>query len=111
MPVKNETNNTTRKILLFLFENNVFAWRSNTAGIPLKGGGMRGAAKTGVPDILVILPGTGRFLGIEVKTGNDKMSPTQLGFRASVLRQRGIFLEVKTYDDFLGQWADIANAL
>ena len=101
------TNETTSKILKFLFEHQIFAWRNNITGIPLSGGGFRPAAKTGVSDIIALLPPQARFCAIEVKTGRDRLRPEQEGFLKNVERMGGITLVVKDFEDFFEQWTSL----
>jgi hypothetical protein len=65
--------------------------------------------KSGSPDIISILPTTGRFCGVEVKVGKDKLRPEQEGFIASTRKMGGEVLVVKTYEDFLIQFNNIYN--
>lgn len=102
------TNETTNRILSFLFSQGIFAWRNNTTGIPLPGGGFRPAAKTGVPDVLCISPRTGPFLaGVEIKTGKDRLRPEQEGFISSAKHVGAVVLVVKNFDDFLAQYNEL----
>jgi Holliday junction resolvase len=98
-----ETNETTRSILKHLYEQGIFAWRTNVTGIPLPGGGFRPAAKKGLPDLMAILPG-GKFLGIEVKTGRDKLRPEQIGFIANTQRMGAEVIVVKDFKEFLDKY-------
>lgn len=110
-----ETNDTTKKILNFLFGHGVFAWRNNTVGIPIRRDGsiigFRPTGKTGVGDIIGVCPigGRGVFLSIEVKTGKDKLSDVQLGFMETVNKLNGVAIVVKNYEDFIQQWSDICQ--
>jgi hypothetical protein len=94
------TNKITNQIKYYLFTKGIFSWRQNTLPIPLPNGGFRPTAKTGISDIIAILPPRGRFLGIEIKTGRDRLRPEQLGFKANVERMGGIYMEVKNFEDF-----------
>lgn len=111
----NQTNETTKKILNFLFGIGVFAWRNNTMGIPIRRMGaivgFRPTGKTGVGDIIGIysVEGRGLFLSIEVKTGKDRLSDAQQGFFETVNKLGGIALVVKDYEDFLKQWDYVKN--
>lgn len=99
-----QTNDTTRAILNFFFSAGIFSYRQNTTGIPISGGGFRPAAKTGLPDIIAILPPSGTYLGVEIKTGKDKLSDVQIGTHMNIRKMGGIVLVVKDYQDFLTQW-------
>jgi len=100
------TNETTKQILQYLFDQRVFAWRQNTVGIPTERG-WRTAAKTGVADILAVLPKNGRLLAVEVKTGRDTLRPEQLGFGRNIEAMGGVYLVVKDFPDFLDKWNSI----
>lgn len=103
-----QTDETTAKVLDFLFRRGIFAWRSNVAPIPIHRNGMvvgfRSGGKSGTPDITGILPRGGRFLGIEVKTGKDRLRPAQHGFHANARRMGAAILVVKDFDDFVEQF-------
>ena len=96
------TNEITRLILNDLFKRQIFAWRQNTMPIPLPNGGFRPAAKTGLPDIMAILPG-GKFLGLEIKTNRDRLRPEQEGFIANARRMGADVLVVKSFEDYQNQ--------
>lgn len=121
MKKPSKTNETTRSILDFLTAHGIFAWRSNVVGIPIHREGVitgfRSAGKTGVPDILAVLPfgdhdelhPAGRFLGVEVKTGKDRLRPEQEGFHRSAISCGGIIMVVKDFEDFLRQWHELSK--
>lgn len=103
-----KTNETTNAILKFFFDSGIYSFRLNTMGVPLSGGrGFRPAPKTGLPDILAVFPPTGKFLGVEVKTGKDRLSDSQIGTHINVRRMGGVVLVVKDLDDFLRQWKEL----
>ena len=54
----------------------------------------------GVPDIVGILP-DGKFLGIEVKTENGKLSPHQENFLAAINAAGGIGFCARSVDDVI----------
>ncbi len=54
-------------------------------------GGLYGGA--GSPDIIAILP-TGRFLGIEIKAGVDRIRPAQRTFEQKISEANGVYLIV-----------------
>ena len=101
-----QTNKTTNAILKFLFSAGIFAWRANVLPVPLLGGGFRPGGKAGTPDILGILTKTGRFLGIEIKSGRDRLRPEQIGFHKNAMDAGALILVVKDFEDFLTQWND-----
>lgn len=113
-----ETNDTTRQILNFLFTTGTFCWRQNVAPIPiLRGGkviGFRSGGKSGLPDIVGIFSAqwplfAGKFLGVEIKTGRDRLRPEQEGFHASARSVGAVILVVKDFADFQVQWNDLVR--
>ena len=96
------TNETTNKILSFLFSHGVFAWRNNTQGVlNPRSYTRRSATKTGIADILSVLPATGRIMAIEIKTGADRMSDVQIGFKANIEKMGGIYIIARDFDSFV----------
>lgn len=111
---KSPTNETTRRILNFLFNNGVFAWRHNVLPVPLPGGGYRPGSKSGIPDIIGILSSlrgdtrhAGKFFGAEIKTGKDRLRPEQEGFHTQARKLGAIIFVCKDFEDFLKQWEEL----
>lgn len=82
------------------------------------GGGLRPGSKSGVPDIIGISPALwgdirheGRFIGIEIKTGKDRLRPEQEGFHHTARKLGAIILVVKDYEDFITQWTELSNKM
>ena len=104
---KTQTNTITRDILEFLLKQGVFAWRENTAPIPLSDGkGYRSGGISGKPDIMGVING-GRLIGIEIKIGKDKLRPAQIAFHAQVKQLGAIILVTGSLEDFKKQWNEI----
>jgi len=78
-------------------------WRQNTAPTyePTRQQyrAMPKYARKGVPDIIVLLPPHGRFLGIEVKGPQGRQSPEQKGFQFDIERAGGLYWIVRSVDD------------
>lgn len=103
--MQSKTNETTAKVLAYLFTQGVFCWRQNTQGTYDQAKGIyRPAAKKGVLDILAVTPPTGQLLCVEIKTGRDRLRAEQVGFIQSVQFAGGRCLVVKDYEDFLKQY-------
>lgn len=106
-----KTNETTTTILNFLFRAGIFCWRQNVAPIPIQREGIitgfRSGGKSGQPDIVGVLPPKGKYLGIEIKTGKDKLSDVQIAFHKQARDAGALILVVKDYEDFLQQWGQI----
>lgn len=83
--------------------------------IPVAGGGFRPGSKSGIPDIMGILPDKwgfhgGTTLGIEIKTGRDKLRPEQIGFHFTARKLGAVIMVVKDFNDFLSQWNELINS-
>lgn len=108
-----KTNETTNNILQFLTSSKIFGWRQNVAPIPVvRGGsvtGFRSGGKSGISDIVAVLPPQGRGLFIEIKTGKDKLRSEQIGFQRNVELMGAVYLVVKDFDDFKKQFNELST--
>lgn len=85
----------------------IFAWRQNTLPTPIVrtvGGrrevkGFRPSPVRGVPDILGVLPHTGRLLAIEVKAKYGKPSDEQRAFLAKLNANGALAIVARSWDD------------
>lgn len=64
---------------------NVLAFRINSGKVKTRGGWYQGAP-AGFPDILVVVPPSGRFLGIEVKDTKGEVSAEQVRMHDALSR-------------------------
>ena len=71
--------------------------------------GFRPGGKVGQPDIVGILP-TGIYLGIEIKSGKDRLSEGQLSFHKQARDAGALILVVHDLNDFLNQWNKLKNS-
>jgi hypothetical protein len=98
------TNELTRDILNFFFECRVFAYRQNSTGIyDQRAGIYRPAAKTGLTDIVAILPTVGVYCGVELKVGKDKLRPEQIGTIKNIKDMGGVAFVAKDWPNFMDQ--------
>jgi hypothetical protein len=97
-----KTNETTRLILEYLFQKGCYAWRNSIGAIQSKGH-FYSMGLTGSSDIFAIFPPNGRFIGIEIKTGKDKLRPEQVGFIKNCQHVGADVLVVKDFEDFKNQ--------
>lgn len=100
------TNDLTKFILNRLFKDGIYAWRNSVGAIKTSHGFYQ-MGKVGSSDIMAVLPPDGRFLGIEVKTGKDRIRPEQEGFMGNVRRMGGICLVVHDEEDFTSKFNEI----
>lgn len=106
------TNGLTKDILKFWFELRVFAYRQNSSGIfDQRKGIYRPAAKVGLPDTIAILPHIGRYCGVEIKVGRDKLRPEQIGALRNIKLMGGVGIVVKDFPDFIKQVSPILEGL
>lgn len=98
-----DTNSLTKAIIAWFESNGHFASRRNTQGTwnARLGKFIKSGSTKGAEDI----DGTikGRNIKIEVKFGRDKVSPDQTKYRKNIEKAGGIYMIVKTFDNFLEQ--------
>lgn len=108
---RKQTAETISRVLAFLHQQGAFAKRINVIGVPIRGEGgvvgFRPSTMAGFPDILGILKPDGRAIGIEVKTGKDRLRPEQEGTHAHLRKVGALVMVVKDFDDFIAQWTKI----
>lgn len=69
----------------------------------------RSGSTKGVADIMIVH--NGKVFNIEVKMGKDKQSKDQIKMQESIEKSGGIYMIVKSYDDFLEKIKKLANNL
>lgn len=95
-------NQITRNILRAAnMQPGCVAYRVNNVGVwdEAKQIHRRGNTEKGLPDVIMIFKG--RFVGIEVKAGRDKLSKDQLKRKFEIERAGGIYFEARSTDGFL----------
>lgn len=108
-----ETNSITNAIISFLNLNRHFVWRNNNGGIfdPTRKTFRSFHSIKGAPDITGLTP-DGYFIGIEVKgTKGDKQRAEQKEFQINIERRKGIYLLVRSFDDFYKQYGGKLNSI
>ena len=93
------TSTTTNNVIKHLTLLGHKAHRNHTTGIK---GRTLADTSLGVGDILCCT-NQGRWLEIEVKTGNDEQSEKQAKRMLAIRRMGGWYILVKTFDDYLEQ--------
>lgn len=61
-----------------------------------------GTATTGSSDLKAIV--NGRFVAIEVKYGQDRQSQSQRQYEADIITSGGVYMVVKSFEDFYDQY-------
>ena len=89
------------RVLLRLSAMGCMAWK-NATGVgralqephPVVRYGLKGST-----DIIAVVPPHGRFLGVEIKTKNDRQSPAQKSFQKAIERVGGVYVIVRHPDE------------
>lgn len=71
-------------------------WKTNNGVARLETGEMIQFGMKGQPDIIGIEKGSGKFVGLEVKTGRGRLSEDQKKFGEMILKMGGKFKEVRS---------------
>ena len=77
-----------------------YVWRNNTGALKAKDERLVRFGKPGSSDILGIMPG-GRFIAVECKSENGKLSDKQKAFLEEVERLGGLAIVAKSVDDVI----------
>lgn len=85
-------------ILRWLKKTGLVYWRQN-AGVLFRYGFRMTLGPKGIPDIIVIIPPFGRFIGLEVKSAKGKLRPAQEVFRKRLLKVGGVYRVVRSLKD------------
>lgn len=84
-----------RRILDWLRDTGLLHWRQNS-GTVMAGYRRILLGEEGLPDIIVIVPPTGRVLGLEVKSANGSLRPAQKVMRDKMAAAGAIYRVVKS---------------
>lgn len=85
------------------------AWRQNNLATPklddkgkIKGfQKFKEGSRKGVPDIICVSPPHGRFIGLEIKVGKDRLSEHQVEFRDDLLKVNAQYHVISCIDDLM----------
>ena len=106
---KPETANMiTRNVIRVInLTQGAVAYRINNVGVwdAAKGIHRKGNTERGLPDIVAVYKG--RFIGIEVKSGKDRMSIYQEHRKQEIENARGVYFVARSTDDFLAFWENV----
>lgn len=97
----NNANELTKAIVAHIFCNAGFAARINTTGTykQKENRYIPSGSRNGIADIIACV--SGLHIQIEVKFGSDSPRPAQLQVQEEVIASGGIYIFVKTFDDYL----------
>ena len=97
-------NDLTRSAITYLNSMGFVAWRQNNMGVydPEKKVFRRNPNnKKGVPDIIGYHKSTGIFLGCEIKTDRDSLSPEQELFLDELRKAKGLAFVARSLEDVM----------
>jgi len=106
-------NLLSKLILWWIRDDGHYCYRNNNTGVPRR---MRdGSVKwtpgskfaSGAGDIFATINGRSCFF--EVKVGKDRMSASQMSFKAGIERSGGFYAISHTFDEFLEQYQSILH--
>lgn len=93
-------NDLTAEVVQHIRKLGGWATRVNVSGFydPEKGFWRRGVTDPGTPDVLAVL--NGQFIGIDVKTGTDRLRLEQKQTSRLIQNAKGIFIVARTLEQF-----------
>lgn len=103
-------NQITKNILRIAnLQTGCVAYRVNNVGVwdEAKQLHRKGNTEKGLPDVLMIYKG--RYIGIEIKAGKDKLSDDQKKRKFEIERAGGVYFECRSTDDFLMFFEGLKN--
>lgn len=86
---------TQAEILQWLDSTGLLFWRANSGAVFVHGRRIV-LGPDGIPDVVVVVPPTGRLLGLEVKSSKGKQRPDQVAFQARMEAIGATYKVVKT---------------
>jgi hypothetical protein len=104
-----DANSLTASVLFdFIHIRGGYAFRVNNMGVydAKRGVYRKGGTVKGIPDIIGLIDG--RFIGIEIKFGSDRMSADQMEMKREIESNGGIYIVAKRYEQYV---FDLANAV
>jgi hypothetical protein len=95
-------NRVKKECLDYLKARNIYCWSNPSGGVYVRPGKFISFGKKGSSDIIGLLPG-GRFLAVETKARNGRLSRAQKDFLTAIEKQGGLAITAFS-------WLDIAKA-
>lgn len=92
-----------KEILTWLETTGLLYWRQNSGKAPIFHNGkiirMVDMGREGLPDIIVIWPPEGHFVGLEVKKPDGRQSPSQKTMQKLVEKAGGVYKIVRSLEE------------
>lgn len=110
------TNNITKAIIAYLLNEGHSASRINVQGQydPKIPGWRPSGSRKGFFDIAACIKdsnGIGRFVAIDIKKGNDKLSKGQMAFIEEIENAGGLAFEIESYDEFINWYTNYKTTI
>ena len=86
-----------KRILDWLKGTGLVHWRQNS-GWAMMGPRMIRLGPEGLPDVIVIVPPGGQFLGLEIKNNKGRLRPSQVEFAEKLTNAGGIYRVVRSLE-------------
>jgi hypothetical protein len=77
----------------------IYHWRNNTGAVQVRPGEWLSFGKKGSADIIGLLPPDGKFLAIETKAPDGRLSPEQREFLEAIKQQGGLAVVVRGWKE------------
>ena len=100
---------TQRAILDAFAAMGVLAFRINSGKVKTRGGWYQGAP-AGFPDVLVVVPPSGRFLGLEVKEPKAKLREGQVTMAEQLTRNGAVVVTVRTVEEAVRAYLEVRGS-
>ena len=96
-------NGLTQCVCSYLKMHGYFVGRVNTTGTYNQklGRFIKSGSTKGMADVTAVI--RGKHVSIEIKVGRDKPRPEQLKVKEQIEQSGGVYMFVRSYDDFLRQ--------
>lgn len=98
------------QILDWLKDSGVLHWRANS-GIAFTGHRRIFLGPDGMPDIVLLAPPNGKFVGLEVKSKNGSVRKDQVAFAKKISDVGGMYFIVRSLTDAKAATAQALGAL
>jgi hypothetical protein len=91
-------NKIKAEVLKYLKLRHIYCWSNPSGAVRIRPGKFMSFGKKGSADIIGLLPG-GKFLAIETKSLDGRLSPDQREFLADVKALGGLAIVARSYRD------------
>jgi hypothetical protein len=97
-------NRVKRECLEYLKVRQIYCWSNPSGAVRIRPGKFMSFGKKGSADIIGLLPPDGKFLAVETKAPDGRLSPEQREFLEAIKQQGGVAVIARS-------WTDIDQAL